>query len=676
MFLKIRKNYKVIIFCILLAFFASFLVYKITLPNAQDLPRQMKNGEMILQGNFDVLTKNVYSYTEPNHPFANHHWLYGVFSFILYKAIGWEGMVVFKIVFLLATFSLLFWTVAKKANFLVVSFFSIPTILVLTSRTALRPEIFSYFFTALFLFLLLYAERNPKSRKIFWLIPLQLVWVNTHLFFGVGILLILGFLFEKLITHRSELRKNRLVKNLIITLVCAVAVTFINPYGLSGAIYSLKVNSSPDFPIASAEINTILNAKHFEPGWSNVSNVLFLPLVGFLLILFVSTLILRAKNKKPLFTDNSIFFFLATIGSAGLAFFIFRAMPLFGLIFLPSAVTFSRELFQVFLHWFKKQEYIIQHLLKSTIVVLIVLIPIICIYIGQTKIMNRSEQGLGVSKYALASANFFKEENLEGPIFNDTDIGSYLIGQLYPKEKVFADNRFGDAYSASFFKDIYLPMIRDEEKWEEGVEKYNFNTIFFYHYDNVDGARDFLFRRVYDPKWAWVYVDPHVVIFVRNVEKNAEVISRFQISSDTILDRLNFLSESDNPEDLLAAADILNLIGAVNYSMPYYMKFLSLKPHVGPVWFVLGKTELMKANQESSNPNLAVLYLERAIQEGWKTWESYSFLALGYLRTGQLSKAREAAYNELRIDPKNEDGKKWIKILDEEEQKLKGKYGE
>src|SRR3989338_3401682 len=103
---------KVLVFVRLLPFYAWFLVHPIALPVGDDLPRLIKNGEMVFQKP-DVLTKNVYSYTEPDQPFANHHWLSGVVFYLLDEAVGFSGLVVFKTLVLLASFSLLFVTATK-----------------------------------------------------------------------------------------------------------------------------------------------------------------------------------------------------------------------------------------------------------------------------------------------------------------------------------------------------------------------------------------------------------------------------------------------------------------------------------------------------------------------------------------------------------------------------------
>src|SRR4051812_8584570 len=92
---------KIGVFLLLLVFLGTISTYKISLPKADDMARHIKNGELILHGNFDILYKNVYSYTQPDYPVVNHHWLAGVVYYLLLKVIGWSGLVLFKVFLIL-----------------------------------------------------------------------------------------------------------------------------------------------------------------------------------------------------------------------------------------------------------------------------------------------------------------------------------------------------------------------------------------------------------------------------------------------------------------------------------------------------------------------------------------------------------------------------------------------
>jgi hypothetical protein len=482
-----------------------------------------------------------------------------------------------------------------------------------------------------------------------------------HILFVVGILMAAGFLMEKIVLNYKNLKGSLVVKKFALVFLALVLVIFINPYGLRGAIFSFQVNSDKSFPVYPAEITTLPDALKAAPGLNNIPGLIFYYVAILLAISFIVVLVFRFRKKQFLFSNNIIFYFAASLGSGALGYFVIRGLPMFGLIFLPVISENLNKPFIALKEWLENKWSLKKKNIIGIIFVLLLILSIVWLIIfSQQKIMDSGQEGLGLENWSLSSEKFFKDNNIKGPIFNDTDIGSYLIYYFYPKQKVFTDNRFGDAYSAHFFADIYLPLLNDDAKWQEGLARYNFNAIFFYHYDAAGDVRDFLYKRIYDKDWAWVYADSYAVILIRRTPENKGIIDKFEITKENVAEKLKYLSDSKYSQDQIAAADIFNLIGRFDLSMPAYLKFVSRHPGNGKVWMVLGKTELTKSDQADSNPYLAAIYLERAISEGWKTWESYSYLALAYYRTGQLDRAKAAVKKELSIDPGNQDGEKWL----------------
>ena len=138
------------------------------------------------------------------------------------------------------------------------------------------------------------------------------------------------------------------------------------------------------------------------------------------------------------------------------------------------------------------------------------------------------------------SAEFYKGLKIQGPIFNNYDIGGYLIYHLYPQEKVFVDNR-PEAYSVSFFEDIYYPMMADETKWKEMDAKYNFNCIYFDRNDNTEHGQPFLIRRIEDPEWVPIFADqrdPAIILLKRN-QQNAAIIAQYELPKSMFTSRPN-----------------------------------------------------------------------------------------------------------------------------------------
>jgi len=660
---KTKKIAKAIIFVLLLSLLGSLVVFKIAIPKGQDLPRQMQNGEDILHGNFDVIYKNVYSYTEPDHYFANHHWLFGVIAYILFITVGWDGMVIFKAFLILLTFAILFRTAIQKANFWLVSICSVPAIYMLAGRSSFRPEIFGFLFISFFIYALLKFEKNPGSKLIYWLIPIQLLWANIHITFPIGIILVVGFLIEKIILEPSfpfikkfskkglsSIFSNNLIKKLSIVLVALIAISFINPLGISGVVYSLKSNIGIESPVKSLEVQPIYARLSDSPKRSIPMILLYMPLV----IITGLSFIFGYRKKQ-------VFYFMGYVATSFLGYFVFRSLPFLGIFFL---LAFTANLNDFFI---KSKDYILKYWPSKKIVNLYISAIIfvsafsIAIFLLIKPIPDSNPRpGIGLEPNSEDAAKFFIENNLKGPIFNDTDIGSYLIWYLYPKEKVFSDNRFTDAYSVDFFSNDYIVAIT-EGQWHNEFEKYHFNTIFMYQYNRIQGTREFLSRRINDPEWSLVYADRYSVILVRNIPENKEIIDKYGINYLNVYDRLSYLNKSTDVYDLVAIADLYSLFGNTNDAMSYYKLALSDDPKWGKIWLVLGVLELSK--KEQSNSTLALFYLQQAIDVGWKLPRTYSYLALAYYRLGQMDKALEAVKNELKLDPKSEDAKEWLKHL-------------
>src|SRR3989344_189405 len=643
--------FKIVVFVLLLGFFGSISAHTMSLPAADDLPRQIKIGETILQGNFEILYKNVYSYTEPDQTFYNHHWLSGVIFYILHSVVGWSGLVVFKVILLLITFALLFFTALKKANFWVVALFSIPAIFLLGSRTGLRPEIFSYFFVALYLYLLVDLDKHPERNRVFLLVPMQLLWVNMHVFFSIGIMMTAGFLAEKVILKRKNLRGTPIVKKLAVLLLALLAISFINPRGAEGVLYRYP---GEGFPVSISENQKILDFLKYEAIEDNIQVVIFMILAPLLVLSFI----LGCRHGR-----RPIFYLLGSAATAVLGFMIIRSMALFGMIFLPAISANLNESFIWIRNALKRESPRMAHVLMRGGVIGLILLVSFLIFPGWKTLSKFKEFGFGPAPHSEASAKFFKEQRLKGPILNDADFGSYLIYYLYPQERVFMDNRFADAYSVSFVRDVASPMLTDEDRWQETLAAYKFNVIFAYHYDAAPNHRQFLWRRMQDPSWALVYADPFAVILVKNVPENQKVIDKFHITQENARERLKYLSESPRFNEQVSAADLFNLIGRDDLAKAEFLDVVTQWPEKGKIWMILGQMAL--GYNDETSVVLARMFLERAIAEGYKTAEAYSFLGAAYQKMNQTEKAEETLRKSLKINPERQDAKELLDILEE-----------
>jgi hypothetical protein len=636
-----------LVFVLLLAFYGSRLLHPIRLPAGQDIGRHVKNGEMLLDGRFEVLHENLYSYTEPETPFTNFHWLSGLVFHAVHGLAGFEGLVVFKALVLLAAFALLFSAATKRADFWLVALFSVPAILILRQRTNVRPEIFSYFFIAAFLQLLLDLEKRPDGRRALLLVPCQLLWVNLHILFPIGPLLVGGALLERVVLSRRDMRGDPLVRKLALLLLAVVAVTFVNPSGVEGAVLAFPLNITGDSPIPIAENQSLLDFLRYAPV-EDPSVPVFLASVAFLA--FSSGFGLR---QRP------VFLLLASLATAAGGFLVMRAIVFFGFVFLPAVAANLDGAFAPLKDAVRKRT---APGFGSCVLVAVALVYLaFAAWSGRAFRFTRPLVGLAARSNDAAA--FFREHGLRGPIFNDAEIGSYLVYHLFPGERVFADNRFGDAYSTPFWRDVYLPMIADEATWQVMQARYELNAIFFYQHSSAPGCRAFLWRRVRDPEWALVHADTFNVIFLRNRPENASVIEEFEITKQNAGERLAHLLRSDFPDDHVRTATLFTLVGRRDLAMDAYLEIVRRWPGEGRVWFTLGQMKL-QGDRASEAPSAAEC-LERALASGKENAELHATLGLAYSRSAELEKARDSLERALALDPELVDASDLLREVEE-----------
>jgi hypothetical protein len=200
------------------------------------------------------------------------------------------------------------------------------------------------------------------------------------------------------------------------------------------------------------------------------------------------------------------------------------------LIFLPAFSLNLKSFLKDLINQTKSK--IPRELPAIKIISAILLVILLCLSIGYNlagKLPPNKEKGIGLTFQSNAAAEFFRRENTKGPIFNNYDIGSYLIWHLYPDEKVFVDNR-PEAYSTPFFTQIYIPMQTYKEKWQDQLKEYDFNAIFFTQQEGTWWGQNFLKQRLSDENWVLIYADSQALILIKNNEANKDLIEKHKIT--------------------------------------------------------------------------------------------------------------------------------------------------
>lgn len=480
-----------LILILVLAVYGLFLARPINLVTA-DLGRHIKNGELLLTGRWSVLKTNFYSYSHPDYHTTNHHWLSGVVFYLVWKFSGFVGLHLFFILMGLATLFIFFFIAQTRAGPGLAGLAYIFILPLLLERSEIRPEMFSYLLSGLFFWLMLkYRRGEISSNKLLILPILQILWVNLHIYFFLGPVIVGVFLLEDLIfkaTHTA--------KHLAVLLGLTVLATLVNPFGLKGTLAPLNIFKNFGYRLAENQPVWFIEKLLYNPNYLIFKIVFSILVLGFAIKLIL--------NKRSLNLPDLIL----ALGFSAAGWLAIRNFAIFGLFALPIAAENWANIFKL------KPEN--EHWLNRTALTTLALVVII-ILSGELKAVYPHQQDLklGLEKDNVKALDFFKANKLAGPIFNNYDIGSYLIYGLYPQEKVFVDNR-PEAYPAEFFQKTYIPMQENETIWLEKLKEYDFKTIIFSHLDYTPWGQAFLANRLADPAWKTVFKDNRVIILVKN----------------------------------------------------------------------------------------------------------------------------------------------------------------
>lgn len=485
---------------ILLLFFVFSFLFRTDHSFDQDLGRHLKLGEIILQTH-QIPKTNLFSYTNPDFPFINTHWLFEVWVYWGSHTFGIWGLLLRKVIIILVSVFLILKIIPKEksALLLLIGFIFLH---VLRERVELRPEIFSFLFTTLTLFILNnFSESEQKSNdrytfvytKSIFLLPLiQLVWVNTHIYFFVGLTLQAIFLiymgYQKLRLQTGFVK----LKILVSIFILSVLVSLINPNGIAGFLYPLEVTKNYGYTVVENQTMFLLESINFKD-----VNFLFVKIAMVIVVLsIIASIIRRHLNLKNI---------LLALTGVTLALLNVRSFPYLVFLSLPAVLQNFGEI----------KRNTLTKILSIIFGLLLILESYLYLNGSYYKYTdNQHGVGLGYIESGKGTLDFVLSHDLPGPIYNNFDIGSYIIYRAYPKYKVFVDGR-PEAYPTQFFTGIYIPSQSDYKNFKEIEKLWSFKTIIFSHTDQTPWGRTFLSQVIKDEEWRLVYIDDFMVILTK-----------------------------------------------------------------------------------------------------------------------------------------------------------------
>lgn len=636
------KRIQQFLLIILLVTYTFFLIHKINLTN-DDLGRHIKNGEIVLNDK-NVLFYNYYSQSESNYRFINHHWLSGLIYYSLFLIGSFNLLIWLKVLTLIATF-ILFNYLKKydcKTNYdLILDFvIGLLIILVLIERTDVRPEIFSYLFIAIYIKLLQIYQNNKNSNYLKPIPFLQIIWVNLHIYSFIGLLIISFYVLEKLIQYlynKSDQKKLKDLKLIALLFAITILISLLNPNTLSGLLYPANILKTYGYEIVENKtpfyINTLSN---------NIS-------IEAYVIVLIFTLTITILNIKNYIKEKRLFEIMLIIFACSSSIFALRNITIMAFIVYPILLDNTKQI-------------ITKNKLKLITIFTIISI-ISLIIINNNFQINKKEFGLGLTKDSELAKDFIIKNNITGQIFNNYDIGSYLIMYLFPNQRPYVDNR-PEAYSIEFF-DEYKELQYNINEFNEKAKQENITVILFNHNDNTPWAQSFLSQMIQNKEWFVAHIDKNAIIILK--KENYEYLLNSKINNTNILEKIYYLDKSNNINDKIAYIQILKLFGNYEIAITKIQKLMVEYPKNSLLY--LNLASIYSQTNNIVLQKQSILYYNKAIILGQTKPSSFSNLGLIYFNIKDYENAKKTWQKGLKYYPGNTELNDYLNQLDTLDQK-------
>jgi len=419
-----------------------------------------------------------------------------------------------------------------------------------------RPEIFTYLFTTLTIWLLSEYYFGRRKRWIYAFPVLILVWANCHPTYLMAFVLYGAFFADALAraAWRKEFQWARL-KGWVIpplaTGLIGLLLSGINPHGYGWLLAPLHMISRGTGTGAGTILQSI---SELTPVKGTGFYVYYKAALAFAAV----SLALGAIGRRVYLLD----LFLFAIAFKG-AWDSARAVSMMGLFLSPGASLHLTGFLGAAAGWFapkgsgrpkeearpkgkgraravpadagsRGEEHRLPRLspafATATAIVLVALVA----FGGTTLAFSFSqlEYGVGITqhKFSFKAAEFLRRNPVPGKMFNFFDIGGFLDWQLYPGALTFIDGR---TYNQQVFMEHQM-VTGGMPGWQGVIDKYGIQYFVLKTMDSSGMILPIIPVLANDPNWSLVFSDGLFVVFVRNSPELRDYVRRHEIPKGTL----------------------------------------------------------------------------------------------------------------------------------------------
>jgi hypothetical protein len=370
----------------------------------RDIWWHLATGRWILQ-HHAIPRTDPFSIFGMDRPWYAYSWIFDLAMQSLYLQFGYAGIILFEIaarvIIMTALFHLLysllprFWPTAALTA---LSFY------VMTPVIAPRPAMLTILFGIVELALLLSARRTGKTRQLWLIPPMLLLWANWHIQFVYGLLILCVFAADALLNSLSK--KNHQAVQLPVraywaVLLAGTLATFVNPYGPKVYETVLQYMHQPNVFNLVVELRAMdfRHPQHF---------------LALLLALAAAMAIGWRRDTRPLWP---VLLFVA-------AFLAFRSVKEIWFVSVISAAALADGWTFATL----RQPQTLS--LREKFLVAVAVLAILMVGYRHYDVSNNWLDMQIAGSFPESAARYIEKHHLPGPLYNDFNDGGFLIWRL------------------------------------------------------------------------------------------------------------------------------------------------------------------------------------------------------------------------------------------------------
>lgn len=497
----------------------------------------LRTGQLIFETRA-VPHADPFSFTAHGREWVAHEWLTELLMYAAYRVAGWGAVIVSFAALATGGLMIVYGRASRVAAHPFVA--GAATLLAAYASAPMwgaRPQMVSFLLASVFVALLDSYARGAASsvRRLLWLPPIMLVWVNMHGGFALGLALVgmtaAGVALDEIIGEErrtkaadggerklggevtgqgSELPE--LTNGGRARLACARAWPRVRPLlfalGACAAVVPLNPNGARLYAYPLETLRSAAMQRHihewFSPDFHRPEAHAF-ALLLFAVFVALAVSPQRARPRELLL--------LCVTAYAGLR--SWRNIPVFALVAAPLLA----EHVWLFLKTRdgarggavaaaagRRSDEPGTGILKPLLnAMLFVVIPAGLCAAGVSRAAGR-QAAVEAEQFPAAAVEFLRGREA-GPIFNGYGWGGYLIWKLYPSRLVYIDGR-ADVYGDEFFED-FIQTEAGGRDWRARLERDGVRAVMLV----PDAALATLLRD--DAAWEKVFEDSQAVIFFK-----------------------------------------------------------------------------------------------------------------------------------------------------------------